>query len=140
MGVLFFQKEHNMNRHKLREETFCLLFLTEFHPRDEIGEQMRLFIGERDFGDQGDYVQKKVEDIIAHHDEIDERIESKAENWKLSRMGRVEQSLLRLAVYEVLYEELPTGVAINEAVELAKVYGEENTPGFINGVLARVIG
>ena len=129
-----------MNRHQLREETFCLLFLTEFHDDDEKASQMRIFIEERDMGDQGDYVKKKVEDIIAHHDEIDERIESRAENWKLSRMGRVEQALLRLAVYEVLYEKLPTGVAINEAVELAKSYGEENTPSFINGVLARVIG
>ena len=129
-----------MNRHQLREETFCLLFLTEFHPNDEGGEQMQLFIEERDMGDQGDYVRDKVSDIIAHHDEIDERIESRTENWKLSRMGRVEQSLIRLAVYEVLYEKLPTGIAINEAVELAKVYGEETTPSFINGVLARVIG
>ncbi len=129
-----------MNRHQLREETFCLLFLTEFHEEDEKASQMRIFIEERDMGDQGDYVREKVADIIAHHDEIDERIESRAENWKLSRMGRVEQALLRLAVYEVLYEKLPTGVAINEAVELAKSYGEENTPSFINGVLARVIG
>ncbi len=129
-----------MNRHKLREETFCLLFLTEFHPDDEIGEQMKIFIEQREIGDQGDYVREKVEDIIAHHDEIDERIESKAENWKLKRMGRVEQSLLRLAVYEVMYEDLPKGIAINEAVELAKVYGEENSPSFVNGVLARVIG
>ena len=129
-----------MNRHQLREETFCLLFLTEFHPDDEVGEQMKLFIEERDFGEQGDYIRGKVSDIIAHHDAIDERIESRAENWKLARMGRVEQSLLRLAVYEVLYEKIPTGVAINEAVEIAKVYGDENTPSFINGVLARVIG
>ena len=129
-----------MNRHQLREETFCLLFLTEFHPQDEVGEQMRIFIEERDMGDQGGYVHDKVADIIAHHDEIDERIESRAENWKLSRMGRVEQALLRLAVYEVLYEKLPTGIAINEAVELAKVYGQESTPSFVNGVLARVIG
>ncbi|MCR5097905.1 MAG: transcription antitermination factor NusB [Lachnospiraceae bacterium] len=129
-----------MNRHQLREETFCLLFLTEFHPEDEIGEQMRIFIQERDMGDQGEYVEKKVADIIAHHDEIDSRIEDRSENWKLSRMGRVEQSLLRLAVYEVLYEQLPRGIAINEAVELAKVYGEENSPSFVNGVLARVIG
>lgn len=129
-----------MNRHKLREETFCLLFLTEFHPQDEIGEQMRIFIEERDMGEQGEYVHDKVADIIAHHDEIDERIESRAENWKLSRMGRVEQALLRLAVYEVLYEGLPTGIAINEAVELAKDYGQESTPSFVNGVLARVIG
>ncbi len=129
-----------MNRHQLREETFCLLFLTEFHPEDEIGEQMRIFIEERDMGDQGEYVEKKVADIIAHHDEIDRRIEERSENWKLSRMGRVEQSLLRLAVYEVVYEELPRGIAINEAVELAKVYGEEQSPSFVNGVLARVIG
>ena len=129
-----------MNRHKLREETFCLLFLSEFHPRDELGEQMRLFLEERDMGDQGDYVSEKVADIMAHHDEIDERIESRAENWKLSRMGRVEQALIRLAVYEVLYEDLPVGIEVNEAVEIAKVYGEETTPGFINGVLAKVIG
>ena len=129
-----------MNRHQLREETFCLLFLTQFHPEDEMGDQMRIFIEERDMGDQGEYVEKKVADIIAHQKEIDDRIEKRSENWKLSRMGRVEQSLLRLAVYEVLYENLPRGIAINEAVELAKSYGEENSPSFVNGVLARVIG
>ncbi len=129
-----------MNRHQLREETFCLLFLTQFHPEDEMGDQMRIFIEERDMGDQGEYVEKKVADIIAHQKEIDDRIEERSENWKLSRMGRVEQSLLRLAVYEVLYENLPRGIAINEAVELAKSYGEENSPSFVNGVLARVIG
>ncbi len=129
-----------MNRHRLREETFCRMFLTQVQPEDEIGERMRIFFEVREIGEQGDYVKEKVEDIIAHQSEIDARIEERAENWKLSRMGRVEQSLLRLAVYEVLYEKLATGIAINEAVELAKAYGEEATPSFINGVLARVIG
>ena len=85
------------------------------------------------------YIEHKVQDILTHLEEIDAIIDSSAQNWKTSRMAKVELTLIRLAVYEIRYEEdIPTGVAINEAVELAKSYGEENSPAFVNGVLARI--
>ena len=72
--------------------------------------------------------------------EIDEKINQVAEGWKTRRMGKVELTILRLAVYEMQYdEEIPEKVAINEAVELAKKFGRDESPAFINGVLAKLV-
>ncbi|MEI3176870.1 MAG: transcription antitermination factor NusB [Lachnospiraceae bacterium] len=85
------------------------------------------------------YVNDKAEDIIAHLPEIDEAINAVAKGWKTSRMGKVDLTIIRLAVYELKYEEdIPTGVAINEAVELAKKYGTDTSSSFVNGVLAKL--
>lgn len=86
-----------------------------------------------------DYIEHKSSDILAHLQEIDEIINTSATGWKTSRMAKVELALIRVAVYEIRYEEdIPTKVAINEAVELAKEYGEDNSAAFVNGVLARI--
>ena len=70
---------------------------------------------------------------------IDPQIEEVSVGWKLNRMSRVDLAILRLAVYELLYDEkIPTGVAINEAVELAKTYGGDASPSFVNGILAKI--
>ncbi|MBQ6393334.1 MAG: transcription antitermination factor NusB, partial [Eubacterium sp.] len=70
---------------------------------------------------------------------IDEKIREICQGWRLSRLGKTELAILRLAVYEILYDEdIPTGVAINEAVEIAKIYCSEEAPRFINGVLAKL--
>ena len=72
--------------------------------------------------------------------EIDKKLESVSEGWKLERMGKVELTILRLAVYELLYDDdIPANVAINEAVELAKVYGGDTSPAFVNGILAKLL-
>ena len=77
--------------------------------------------------------------MLAKLKEIDESINAAARGWKTSRMGKVDLTLIRLAVYEIKYEEdIPVGVAINEAVELAKKYGSDDSPSFINGVLAKI--
>ena len=77
--------------------------------------------------------------IIAVLEEIDKIINESSKGWKTTRMGKVDLTLIRLAVYEIKYEEdIPTGVAINEAVELAKKYGTDDSPAFINGVLAKI--
>lgn len=130
-----------MTRREIRELIFKMVFRVEFHDEEEIPEQLRLFmdtlesVGEEDRA----YIEHKVQDILTHLEEIDAIIDSSAQNWKTSRMAKVELTLIRLAVYEIRYEEdIPTGVAINEAVELAKSYGEENSPAFVNGVLARI--
>ena len=130
-----------MTRREIRELIFKMVFRVEFHNEEEIPEQLRLFMDELDTADDKDraYIEHKVEDILAHLAEIDEIINSSATNWKTSRMAKVELTLIRVAVYEIKYEEdVPTGVAINEAVELAKVYGEDNSASFVNGVLARI--
>ena len=130
-----------MTRREIRELIFKMVFRVEFHNEEEIPEQLRLFMDELDTADDNDraYIEHKVEDILAHLPEIDETINSRATNWKTSRMAKVELTLIRVAVYEIKYEEdVPTGVAINEAVELAKEYGEDNSSSFVNGVLARI--
>ena len=72
--------------------------------------------------------------------EIDAMVNDVAQGWKTTRMGKVDLTIIRLAVYEMKYdEEVPVGVAINEAVELAKIYGAEDSPAFINGILAKLV-
>lgn len=130
-----------MTRREIRELIFKMVFRVEFHDEEEIPEQLRLFMDTLEPANERDraYIEHKVQDILAHLDEIDTIIDGSAQNWKTSRMAKVELTLIRLAVYEIRFEdEIPTGVAINEAVELAKSYGEENSPAFVNGVLARI--
>lgn len=130
-----------MTRREIRELIFKMVFRVEFHSEEEIPEQLRLFMDALDQASEKDraYIEHKVEDLLAHLTEIDEIIDASATNWKTSRMAKVELTLIRLAVYEMKYEEgVPTGVAINEAVELAKAYGEDNSAAFVNGVLARI--
>ena len=130
-----------MTRREIRELIFKMVFRVEFHTGEEIPEQLRLFMNALDQAGEKDraYIEHKVEDLLAHLTEIDEIIDASATNWKTSRMAKVELTLIRLAVYEMKFEEgVPTGVAINEAVELAKAYGEDNSPAFVNGVLARI--
>lgn len=130
-----------MTRREIRELVFKMVFRVEFHDEEGIPEQLRLFMDALDSVGEKDraYIEQKVQDILAHLDEIDAIIDGSAQNWKTSRMAKVELTLIRLAVYEIRFEEeIPTGVAINEAVELAKLYGEENSSAFVNGVLARI--
>ena len=107
-----------------------------------MSEQLSLFFEELDQRKEKDmdYIQKKYEDIMAHLAEIDAMINEVAEGWKTSRMGKVDLTLIRLATYELKYEEdIPTGVAINEAVELAKAYGTDDSASFVNGILAKLV-
>lgn len=118
-----------------------MVFRAEFYGQDERPGQLALFLdGLTDARDSDRaHIEQKVEDIFAHLAEIDGIIDSSARGWKTSRMAKVELALIRLAVYELRFDEgIPTGVAINEAVELAKIYGEENSASFVNGVLARI--
>lgn len=130
-----------MGRREQRESIFHLLFMTEFNPSEEIPEQKQMYldnIEELQENDQS-YIQNKFENIREKISEIDEILNQCSKGWKTSRMGKVDLSILRLAVYEVLFdEEVPDKVAINEAVELAKKFGGDDSPSFINGVLGKV--
>ena len=87
-----------------------------------------------------DYIVRKTEKIIAMIPELDSMVNEHAVGWQTDRMGKVDLTIIRLAVYEMKFDEdIPVSVAINEAVELAKRYGTENSPAFINGVLAKMI-
>ena len=124
-----------MSRREIREQIFKMLFRVEFHSEKEYEEQMNLFIEENEPIEKPD----ESAEIIAVLEEIDKIINESSKGWKTTRMGKVDLTLIRLAVYEMKYEEdIPTGVAINEAVELAKKYGTDDSPAFINGVLAKI--
>ena len=129
-----------------------LLYIREYFPDDEsMRSQFDLyydFCG-TSFDEEQDiilepteedraYIEKKFADIEARLGEIDAFIEEISESWKPGRMNRVDLNILRLALYEMLYDEdIPTGVAINEAVELAKLYGGAESGSFTNGLLGK---
>ena len=130
-----------MNRRELRESIFQLLFMTEFNPSEEMGEQKELYLDGIENLKEKDqaYIQEKFEKIRNKIPEIDELLNKASKGWKTSRMGKVDLTILRLASYEVLFDEdVPGKVAINEAVELAKKFGGDESPAFINGVLGKV--
>lgn len=131
-----------MTRSELREHIFRMLFRVEFHSEEEYDEQMKLYTSalvetsDKDLN----YLHEKTAKVIEKIQEIDQLLNDTVVGWKTDRMGRVELTLLRLAYYEIKYDEdVPTGVAINEAVELAKRYGNTESASFINGVLAKLI-
>ncbi len=130
-----------MSRREIREQIFKILFRVEFHSREELEEQVSFYMEELGEIREQDsaYIVNKVHQIAEHLDELDGMVNDAAEKWKTTRMAKAELAIIRLAVYEMKYEEdIPVSVAINEAVELAKVYGSDNGAGFVNGILAKL--
>ncbi len=131
-----------MGRSELREHIFRILFRIEFQPKGEMEEQLALYLEELESAKdtEKEYIRTKYAAIAEKVEMIDEKINASVTGWKTSRMGKVDLTILRLAVYEIEWdEEVPQGVAINEAVELAKRYGGEESPSFINGVLGKIV-
>lgn len=133
-----------MGRHEQREQVFRLLFRESFHSTEDMEQQVKLFfedeemtgISEKDM----EYITQKHSKIRQRLEELDKLLDEKVEGWNVARMGKVELTVLRLALYEMLYdEEVPEGVAINEAVELAKTYGQASAGSFVNAVLAKFV-
>ncbi len=132
-----------MTRHEQREQVFKLLFRVEFNSPEDMPEQIRLFceddeaaMSEKDAA----YVSERFSKIAAKIPELDKLIDENTVGWDTTRIGKVEVTILRLAVYEILFdEEIPGSVAINEAVEIAKKYGQEASGGFVNAILAKII-
>lgn len=131
-----------MSRRKIREQIFKMLFQIEFHEKEDFETQLALFMEGLEETDEEKraYIEQKLRDIYGYLDEIDASVNEKSVGWKTTRMAKVDLALIRLAVYEIKYEtDMPTGVAINEAVELAKIYSNEGSPSFVNGVLAKLV-
>lgn len=130
-----------MSRRELREHIFKFLFRVEFNGRDEMAQQERFFFedDELDADEKtAEYISKKSNSIIEHLDGIDEMINSRAKGWTTQRMGKVDLAIIRLGVYEIMFDDdVPANVAINEAVELAKKFGQDESSSFVNGVLAK---
>ena len=130
-----------MRPHERREHIFKLLFLMQFHPEEELDEQVSEYIDKIEEAAEEDreYISRKFSSILPLLPQIDEVLDKASEGWKTSRMSKVDLTVLRLAVYEIDYDEdIPPSVAINEAVEIAKTYGGESSGGFTNGVLGRI--
>lgn len=130
-----------MTRRALREQVFKMLFRVEFHDAEEMKEQAVLFDEEESCSEKDkEYITKKFENIVEKITEIDAAVNEVAKGWKTTRMGKVDLTIIRLAVYEMKYEEdIPVKVAINEAVELAKKFGGDDAPAFVNGILAKMV-
>lgn len=132
-----------MGRHEQREQVFLLLFREEFHAREEMPEQVKLFLEDNEaivFDKDASYVTEKYERIQEKLPELDRIIGEKTEGWDTKRIGKVELTVLRIAAYEILFDEdIPNGVAINEAVEIAKKYGQETSGRFVNAILAKLV-
>lgn len=130
-----------MGRREQREHIFKLLFMTQFNAEGDMPEQLSLYfesLGELSEKDQ-ETIQEKYDLILEQLEEIDRQLNEYSFGWKTARMNRVDLTALRLAVYEMKYDEdVPVGVAINEAVELAKKFGGEDSGSFVNGVLGKI--
>lgn len=129
-----------MTRSKIRENVFKMLFRAEFHDADDMKEQLDLFDEELENPSESElfYINSKSKGILEHIDEIDALINEKSTGLKTSRMAKVDLSIIRIAVYEIKFEDdIPFKVSVNEAVELAKKYGADESPAFVNGILAK---
>ena len=147
-----------MTRREMREHCFKMLFGTGFYPAEEAAEQAERYFEspeEEDTAEDGstvlihqvdmkesqrEFLTARVRDMAEKIPELDERLNAVAQGWKTRRMGRVELTILRQALYEMAYDsEVPDKVAINEAVELAKRFGGRDSAAFVNGVLAKMV-
>lgn len=130
-----------MNRVKLRENTFKLLFCNEFHNPEDMPKQYELFWESLEYISEEDrhYISGRVDAIAEKINEIDSKINEVAIKWTTDRMSRVDLTILRLAYYEMKFDEsVPEKVAVDQAVVLAKKYGSDESPSFINGILAKL--
>ena len=146
-----------MIRRQIRETAFRILFVLNFCPADQMQDQLNFYFTDHTELEIDDLTEEEDQKAVirldqaswpeitakclgaaGHLPEIDRIIEESSEGWKLSRLAKVDLTLLRLAVYEMKFENLPSGIAINEAVELAKRYGTDKSPAFVNGVLAKI--
>lgn len=131
-----------MKRSEIRENVLKLIYLDDFHDKEELNTQFSLYFdGKQGFTDEDKtYIIDKATDILAHKEEIDKEIETVSNKWKVNRMDKVDKAILRLAYYEIkMDEEIPDVVAVNEAVELSKKYSSDASPKFINGVLSNFV-
>lgn len=130
-----------MNRSKVREEAFKLLYSLQIS-KEDINEQIEFFIENEEITDKE--AKKYINDTIHGIDKEEENIESQISQniksgWTISRISKIDLTLLKLGIYEIIYTKLPYKVVINEVVELSKKYGDDTSKSFVNGVLASIV-
>ena len=130
-----------MNISKMREYAFMLLYELEIQ-KDYSEESTELFLENNNIDDKNArrYIKKIVNGVKEKETELEENIAGKLKpEWQMQRISKINIALLKLSIYEILYADVPYKVAINEVIDLAKKYGEDNSAPFINGVLANVV-
>lgn len=130
-----------MSRREIREHLFKMLFRKDFHESSELNEQIELYFEALEEPDEKDleYLTERFHKILDKLTEIDEIISEASVGWKINRMGKVDLAILRIAVFEIKFDDdIPTKVAINEAVEIGKTFGGDASGSFINGILAKI--
>lgn len=128
-----------MDRRLARKETFGLLFEYSFQEDKNAEIIFEHALQARDFTPD-DFVSQIVEGVISHLDQLDQTIETYLKDWRKNRLSRVALTILRMAIYEIQYmSDIPESVSINEAVELAKIFGNDKDAPFINGVLGNIV-
>lgn len=125
-----------MNRREARVKALQSLFqvnITGTQPEVAIANLL-------DEEEQGDtFLTNLVTGSVAHQDELDHHIKTYLDHWSLARIGHVDRNILRLAVFELLYmDDIPRNVTINEAIEIAKLFGGDDSGSFVNGILANI--
>lgn len=131
-----------MNRTTMRELAFKLVYSLEIQKESDLEEQIQTYIENNDITNEQaiEYIQSTVKGIVENKEDIENAIKANLKsNWKIERVSRVDLSILKLAVYEIKYTNLPFKVVINEAVELAKKYGVDTSSKFVNGMLASIV-
>lgn len=131
-----------MKRSVIRELAFKLIYSLEIQKANELEEQIDLFLECNELEDEQakDYIKDVVNGINKNENQINELIEKNLKaDWKLDRLSKIDLSILKLAIYEIKYKNIPYKVAINEGLEIAKKYGEDNSKNFINGILASIV-
>lgn len=127
-----------MNRHEAREAALGLVFEKAFKPLEETDKLYELAKLEREL-EEDEYVRRVTNGVFENLERIDSLIEASAKGWKINRMPKVSLALMRICVYELIFEaDIPTNVSLNEAVELAKKYDGDDAPAFVNGVLNKI--
>ena len=131
-----------MNRTAIREQAFKLIYSLEIQKQEDLEEAIELYIESNEIADQNakTYMKDAIFGIEKNKQEIIQQIETNLKSdWKLERISKIDLAILKLAIYELKYTEIPFKVVINEAVELAKKYGEDTSKNFVNGILASVV-
>ena len=130
-----------MKRSAAREEAFKLLYSLEVQ-KENLDEQLEMYFENEEIIEQEikDYISSVVKGIENNISDRQNKIsENLKKDWKIERISKINLVLLKLAIYEIIYTETPYKVAINEAIEIAKKYGDDNSPNFVNGILASVV-
>ena len=131
-----------MNRTAIREQTFKLIYSLEIQKTEDLEEAIELYVESNEMTDKKakEYMVDAILGIEKNKDKIIQSIEKNLKaDWKLERISKIDLAILKLAIYELKFTEIPFKVVINEAVELAKKYGEDSSKNFVNGILASVV-